>query len=128
MEEDWMGLIPIGDRARQERRLLESLACLPTHGVRVEIVDDGNPCCDGQGVVSLPKTLFEPGQERKLILAWNHELRHALDVRLYVNWREISLQGEDFERLKDRLEERAYRAEVNTGLAIDPHWRLDFDI
>jgi len=108
--------------------LLESLARLPTHGVKVRIVDDGGPRCNGQAVVSLPKSLFEPGQERKLILVWNHELRHALDMNLYVNWNEISLEKEDFRRLRDRLEERAWRAEVNTGLAVDPNWQVDSDI
>jgi len=123
-----MGLIPLDDRVRQERRLLESLARLPTHGVKVKIVDDEPPRCNGHGVVSLPKRLFEPGRERELILVWNHELRHALDFNLYVNWNEISLEDEDIRRLRDRLEERADRAEANTGLAVDPHWRVDSDI
>ncbi len=119
-----MGLIPLNERAREERRLLESLAHLPTQGVRVIIVDEKiSPKCDITSTIHLPKFLFEPGNERDLILNWRHELQHARDLLDHVDVANIT--AETFSELRPVLEKRAKNAERHTGLANDPDWLVD---
>jgi hypothetical protein len=129
-------LIPLNDWARYHRKLLESLARTSTEGVSVEIVDDPQPLCNGTGVVRLPKSLFEPGNERELILTWTHELAHARDcidhgeyVRQVLRGNGQYADADEIEALKNRLEKRALRAEQNTGLRLDdPDWWIDRSI
>ncbi len=112
-----MRLKPLNDRARQERRLLESLAHTSTEGVRVIVGDGPDPSCNSDGVVHLPARLFESGKERELILAWVHELTHARDFIMGVL---VDLKT---------MERRAERAEQNTGLRLDdPDWWIDRSI
>jgi hypothetical protein len=109
-----MGLIPLNDLARYNRRLLETLAHTSTEGVKVIISDDPQPSCGSAGEVRLPKSLFEPGNERELILTWRHELTHARD---FVSGALVDVKT---------MEKRAERAEQNTGLRLDdPDWWID---
>lgn len=126
-----MRLIPRNDRARQERSFLESISHLPTHGVSVSIGPYKIPECFGDGEIRLPEGLFQSGKERELILVWRHELQHArdfLDNSEVIQ--EACAQDEEkgtsqIQKILDRMEKRADRAEHHSGLGVDPHWETD---
>jgi hypothetical protein len=93
---------------------LEALAHTSTEGVKVIVSDDPQPSCSSEAEVRLPASLFEPGNERDLILAWNHELAHARD---FLSGALVDVKT---------MERRAERAEQNTGLRLDdPDWWTD---
>ena len=121
-----MRLKPLNDRARQERAPFEPISSLPTDGVSVEILEDGQGGCYGDGRIHLPKRLFEPGNERELILTWNLELRHSRDFLDNIECiLDVLGRGEDNADLKELQRRLEDRAEQNTGLMVDPNWFID---